>query len=133
MGDAYGRRVYNRPPRQEWVNAPPQYYASGVIDPFGMTGGGYVAPGMVRPGNMGPPMIPGAFQHQAPFALPPPGPSPGSCGSICTRTSSPSPGCRPGHHPGAVRPSPVTPPGNKCDQLKLSAFITGILEPSLIN
>ena len=78
MGDAYGRRVFHGPPRQEWVNTPPQYYASGVIDPFGMTGGGYVAPGMVRPGNMGPPMIPGAFQHQAPFALPPPGPSPNS-------------------------------------------------------
>ena len=76
MGDAYGRRVFPRPPRQEWMNAPPQYYAPNVVDPFAMAGGAYVAPGMVRPGNMGPPMMPSAFQHQASFSLPPPGPSP---------------------------------------------------------
>ena len=76
MGDAYGRRMY-RPPRQEWINSPPQYYAPHV-DHFGMAGGGYVGPGMARPGNIGPPMLPGAFQHQPPFNLPPPGPAPNS-------------------------------------------------------
>ena len=78
MGDAYGRRMYHRPPRQEWANSPPQYYGANIADPFGMNGGAYVAPAMIRPGNMGPPMLPGAFQHQAPFTLPPPGSVPTS-------------------------------------------------------
>lgn len=75
MGDAYGRRNFHRPPRQEWINSQPQYFSPNV-DPFIMTGGAYVAPGMIRSTNMGPPMLPNAFQHQVPFGLPPPGPSP---------------------------------------------------------
>jgi len=78
MGDPYGRRMYHRPPRQEWITSQPQYYGSNAIDPFGMTGGGYMGPGMVRAGNIGPPMLPSAFQHQAPFTLPPPGTTPTS-------------------------------------------------------
>ena len=73
MGDSYGRRNFHRPPRQEWINSP-QYFAPNV-DPFVLTGGAYVPPAMVRSPNMGPPMLPSAFQHQPPFTLPPPGPS----------------------------------------------------------
>ena len=74
MEEDYGRRMYHRPPRQEWGNSP-QYYVPNVMDQFGMTGGGYMGPAMIRPGNMGPPMLPSAFQHQAPYNLPPPGPA----------------------------------------------------------
>ena len=85
MGDAYGRRMYQRPQRQEWMDSPPQYYASPVVDHFGMAGS-YMGPGMARPGNMGPPMLSGAFQHQPAFHIPPPGPAPNS--SLPFRPSS---------------------------------------------
>lgn len=71
MGDAYGRRNFHRPQRQEWMNSH-QYFTPNV-EPFVMTSGTYVPPAMVRSTNMGPPMIPSAFQHQPPFTLPPPG------------------------------------------------------------
>ena len=75
MEEAYGRRIHQRPPRPEWVNSPPEYYTAPVMDPFGMAAGGYMGPGMVGHGNMGPPILPGAFQTQSTFNLPPPGPA----------------------------------------------------------
>lgn len=75
MGDSYGRRNFYRPTRQEWANSP-QYYPTNMVDPFAMTGGAYGPPSMVRATNMGPPIIPNAFQHQSPFTLPPPSTSP---------------------------------------------------------
>ena len=62
MGDSYGRRNFYRPTRQEWANSP-QYYPQNMVDPFAMTGGAYGPPSMVRATNMGPPIIPNAFQH----------------------------------------------------------------------
>ena len=45
------------------------------MEPFVLPGGAYVPPAIVRSPNMGPPMLPSAFQHQPQFTLPPPGPS----------------------------------------------------------
>ena len=81
MGDAYNRRIYQGAQRQEWMNSPPQYFPTQGVDPFGISGGSYMGPGMGRPpGNMGPPMPPGVFQHHQPaaFHLPPPGAIPSS-------------------------------------------------------
>ena len=109
MGDAYNRPFYQRPQRQEWMSSPPQYFSPQGMDPFGMSAGGYMGPGMGPPPvSMGPPMPLGAFQPHQPagFHLPPPGAIPTSNLTYPVPTSIT--GSR-----GPILPAPIHPYSNQ--------------------